>query len=47
MNAMNEVNDMFTPKGYYTHQGYVGFLPGGQRMIFATQDEYLDYLRER
>ena len=38
---------MFMPKGYYTSQGYVGFLPDGGRMFFPTPDEYLDYLRER
>ena len=43
----NEVNDMFTPSGFYTSQGYVGFLPGGQRMIFATQEDYLDYVCDR
>ncbi len=37
---------MFTPKGYTTHQGYTGFLPGGGRMVFPTQDEYLEYIRE-
>ena len=42
-----EVIHMFMPKGYYTSQGYVGFLPDGGRMFFPTHDEYLDYLRER
>ena len=37
---------MFTPKGYYTHQGYTGFLPDGSRMVFPTQDEYLDFMDE-
>ena len=37
---------MFNPKGYYTSQGYTGFLPDGGRMAFPTQDEYLDFLRE-
>ena len=37
---------MFHPKGYYTSQGYTGFLPEGGRMAFPTQDEYLDFLRE-
>jgi len=37
---------MFTPKGYYTSQGYTGFLPDGSRMAFPTQDEYLDYVEE-
>lgn len=37
---------MFNPKGYYTSQGYTGFLPDGARMSFPTQDEYLDFVRE-
>ncbi len=37
---------MFTPKGYYTHQGYTGFLPDGQRMNFPTMREYIDYIEE-
>jgi len=37
---------MFNPKGYYTSQGYTGFLPDGSRMAFPTQDEYLDYIEE-
>lgn len=37
---------MFQPKGYYTSQGYTGFLPDGRRMAFPTQDEYFDYVRE-
>lgn len=41
-----EAVNMFTPKGYYTSQGYTGFLPDGSRMFFPTQDEYLDYVEE-
>ena len=37
---------MFIPKGYTTRQGYTGFLPDGRRMVFPTQDEYFDYIRE-
>ena len=37
---------MFRPKGYYTSNGYVGFLPDGSRMSFPTQDEYEEYVRE-
>ena len=37
---------MFSPKGYFTGNGYTGFLPDGRRMAFPTQDEYLDYLAE-
>ena len=42
----DEVADMFTPKGYYTSQGYTGFLPDGSRMAFPTQAEYLDYVED-
>ena len=37
---------MFIPKGFYTGNAYVGFLPDGSRMTFPTSDEYADYVRE-
>ena len=37
---------MFVPRGFYTSTGYVGFLPDGSRIMFATYDEYVDYLHE-
>ena len=37
---------MFTPKGFYTGSGFVGFLPDGSTIIFATYDEYLDYISQ-
>lgn len=37
---------MFTAKGYYTSNGFVGFLPDGSRMMFATYNEYVEYLNE-
>ena len=37
---------MFTRKGYTTCQGYIGFLPNGQKMVFPTQDEYLNFVEE-
>lgn len=37
---------MIAPRGFYTGNGYVGFLPDGSRMAFPTYDEYVDYLRE-
>ena len=37
---------MFKPKGFYTSNGYLGFLPNGSRMVFPTYDEYMDYLEE-
>lgn len=37
---------MFTPKGFFTGSGYIGFLPDGSRMKFPTQGEYEEYIRE-
>ena len=37
-------SDMYMPKGYYTGQVYVGFLPNGSRMSFPTQAEYREYI---
>ena len=38
--------NLFKFKGYYTSNGYVGFLPDGCRMCFPTQGEYEEYIRE-
>ena len=38
--------DMYMPKGYYTGQAYVGFLPNGGRMSFPTQTEYREYIED-
>ena len=40
------VTDMFAPKGYYTSNGFVGFLPDGTRMMFPTRAEYVEYVEE-
>ena len=37
---------MFKPRGFYTSNGYVGFLPDGSRIIFATYNEYMEYISE-
>lgn len=37
---------MFTPKGFFTQEGYIGFLPDGTRLYFPTYDEYVEYVRE-
>ena len=37
---------MFTPKGFFTSDGYVGFLPDGGRLCFPTYDEYIEYIEE-
>jgi hypothetical protein len=37
---------MFKPRGYYTSNGFLGFLPDGTRMMFPTYAEYVDYLEE-
>lgn len=36
---------MFRPKGYPCSSGFVGFLPDDRRMVFPTEQEYLDYIR--
>ncbi|MBQ9632966.1 MAG: hypothetical protein IJV04_08670 [Lachnospiraceae bacterium] len=41
-----EATLQFQPKGYYTGNGYIGFLPDGSRMRFRTQGEYDEYIRE-
>ena len=46
IDLIKEATAMFTPKGYYTSNGYVGFLPDGTRMMFATYNEYVDYLED-
>lgn len=37
---------MFRPKGYFTGDGYVGFLPDGSKQYFPTYDEYMDYVND-
>lgn len=37
---------MFNPRGYFTPEGYVGFLPDGSRLYFPTYDEYMEYVEE-
>ena len=37
---------MFRPKGYFTSDGYVGFLPDGRKLYFPTYDEYMEYISE-
>ena len=37
---------MFTPKGFFTPDGYVGFLPDGTKLRFPTYDEYVEYVEE-
>ena len=34
-------------KGYHTASGYVGFLLNGEKMFFAPEQEYLDYIKEQ
>lgn len=37
---------MFNPRGFFTADGYVGFLPDGTRLVFPTYDEYMEYVEE-
>ena len=41
-----EASSMFIPKGYFTSDGYIGFLPDGGRLYFPTYDEYIEYIEE-
>lgn len=34
------------PYGYLIGQGFFGFLPDGHKMLFSTQEEYLEYFSE-
>lgn len=38
------MNKQATPGGYHTPNGYVGFLPNGRKMLFATEQDYFDYI---
>lgn len=33
-------------EGFYTAFGYVGFFSDGRKMLFSTEDEYIDALQE-
>lgn len=33
-------------KGYYAEYNYVGILPDGGKVYFATEEEFKQYLRE-
>lgn len=37
---------MDEPKGYQLPYGYKGKLPNGEWMLFATQQEYMERLRD-
>lgn len=37
-------NIPFYPKGFHTSYGYIGFLSGNKKMMFPTEQEYLDYI---
>ena len=37
----------FHPKGYFTNDGYVGFLPDGRRVYFPTYSEYLEWMLQK
>lgn len=35
------------PKGYFTSEGYMGYIPEQNRyMLFASDSDYLEYLEE-
>ena len=37
---------MDRPRGYYTSQNYIGYLPGNTKMPFATEEEYMEYYND-
>lgn len=40
------MNRQAIPSGYHTSNGYIGFLPNGGKMLFATEQDYFDYIFE-
>lgn len=34
-------------KGYYVGYSYIGYMPNGKKMRFATEDEYREMYEER
>lgn len=30
-------------RGYYTQCGYIGIMPNGSKMLFATEADYIEY----
>ena len=43
-----EVNDMkkVELKGYPVPAGYMGILPSGAKLLFSTEEEYVEYMKE-
>jgi len=33
-------------KGFWTDTGYIGFLPNGMKMLFASESDYHEYISE-
>lgn len=40
------MSNTFSPKGFYAGATYIGFLPGNKRMVFPTEQEYMDFIRD-
>ena len=32
-------------KGYYTNSGYMGYIPGIEYMLFASENDYEEYIK--
>ena len=45
-NRPDQTQSAFCPKGFFTNDGYVGFLPDGRKLSFPTYDEYMEYITE-
>lgn len=40
------MNNHVLPKGFHAGSCYIGFLPGNKKMLFPTEEEYIEYLQE-
>lgn len=40
------MNKSFVPRGYFVQAGYVGFLRDGTKMLFESEDAYIEYIEE-
>jgi len=36
----------FYPRGFHTSYGYIGLLSGNKKIMFPTEQEYLDYISD-
>ena len=46
LKSNEQLQAVFRPKGFFTSDGYVGFLPDGRRLSFPTYEEYLEFISD-